>query len=324
MVLPDVQRKAMEAVCDELQRLGNLIEDNTTGVSQQFQTIAADTSRQTDIIETLIASARTFPVNGEQLALTDVAADLQSSLASLVSKISFLATRGQTMIQAFEAILHEVKAVHDSVSQINRINSQTNLLALNAKIEAVHAGPAGRGFSIVANEVRELASHTNTVSTELRARINRVETALGDSFSLLKEIASIDLADENVFTNDRIRMVVQGLISQHDQFTEALGGASATTERVTDEINAAVVRLQFQDRATQSIDNLRSVLGIVAKSISPSTDSGPDGAALLDRLERAILLGDMKQRVHSRIAGTTNDNEAPGGTSQDVSSVELF
>ena len=329
IVLPEVQRKAMEAVCDELQRLGNLIEDNTTGVSRQFQAIAVDTSHQTEIIGTLMASTRTFPINGEQLSLTDVASGLQSSLASLVSKISFLATRGQTMIQAFEAILHEVKAVHGSVSQINRINAQTNLLALNAKIEAAHAGAAGRGFSIVANEVRELALHTNTVSTELRTRITRVETALGDSFSLLKEIASIDLADENVFTNERIQMVVQGLINQHDQFADALGGASATTERVTGEINAAVVRMQFQDRATQSIDNLRSVLGIVAGSISQSTDpgsedSGADGAALLEKLERAILLGDMKQRVHARVVGVINDREAPRGQSGDDGSIELF
>lgn len=322
--LPHVQRQAVEAACDELQRLNSLIEDNTTGVSRQFQAIAADTARQTDLIETLMSSAQTFPINGEQLALTDVTAGLQSSLASLVGKIALLASRGQTMIEAFESILREVKAVHESVSQINKINAQTNLLALNAKIEAAHAGPAGRGFSVVANEVRELALHTNTVSAELRARINRVETAVGDSFALLREIANIDLADENVFTNERIQMIVQGLLSQHDQFADALGGASATTERVTDEINAAVVRMQFQDRATQSIENLRSMLGIVAHSILPSTDPGRDGTALLEKLERAILLGDMKHRVHARILGLANDNETPREQSQNECSVELF
>ena len=324
MILPDIQRKAMEAVCDELQRLGTLIEDNTTGVSQQFQAIAADTTRQTDTIETLIASSETFPINGEHLSLTDVASGLQSSLAGLVSKISFLSSRGQTMIHAFEEVLSEVQAVHDSVSQINKINSRTNLLALNAKIEAAHAGAAGRGFSIVANEVRELAMHTNTVSTELRSRINRVQTVLGESFDLLKEIATIDLADENIFTNERVQMIVQGLINQHSQFTDALGDASATTERVTDEINSAVVRMQFQDRATQSIENLRSILGVVANSIIPAADTGLNGAEMLEKLERAILLGDMKQRVHARITGIANAKASTAESSANDRDIELF
>lgn len=118
--------------------------------------------------------------------------------------------------------------------------------------------------------------------------------------------------------------VVFGFVKCHLSGKYALRGASATTKRVADEIDATVTRMPFQDRATQSIDNLRSVLGIVANSIFPSTDPAPDGSALLKKLERAILLGDMKQRVHSRITGMANDSDPPMEPSGDSGSVELF
>lgn len=322
--LPDVLGKALESVSGELRRLGKLIEDNTKGVSEQFQAIATDTARQTDTIEALMTSSGELQIGGESLALTDVATGLQESLATLVGKISFLSSRGQRMIKALEDVFREFQVVHESVAQINKINARTNLLALNAKIEAAHAGAAGRGFAIVANEVRELASHTNAVSSELHTRIKRVETVLGESFTLLKEIATIDLADENTFTNERVQSIVQGLVQQHGQFTDALGEASATTERVTDEINSAVVRMQFQDRADQCIHNLRAVLDVVGASISQGAHA-PAGHAVLERIEQAILLGDMKQRLHAHVLGLPAPPEEVASPKADAGNeIEMF
>lgn len=324
-LVPDVQHQAIVAAMDELSALSSLIEDNAAGVSQQFLGIAANTTRQTEIIQSLISDTSQIEINGEAFTLSDVASGLQDSMSSLVGKILFLSSRGMTMVYALEDVMAEMREVTASISQIEKINSRTNLLALNAKIEAAHAGAAGRGFSIVANEVRELAAHTNAISTELKDRVRKVSTGLTDSFSLLKEISTIDMSEENVLTNERIKMIIQGLLEQHARFADVLGSTSTMTEQVTGEINAAVTRMQYHDRATQCLQNISSVLSVVAQSINEARNNPTISPQdVTQRLDKVVTLGDMRRRVMARIKGEALPPESPPISGVQTPDIELF
>ncbi len=214
-LVPELQSRALGAIMEELTSLSTLIEENASGVSAQFQAIAADAGRQSEALEVLAMSGASITVGGKEMRLSDIATDLQDALGQLVGKIGFLSSHGIRMVGALEAVLTEMGAVNKSVAQISAISSRTNLLALNAKIEAAHAGAAGRGFSVVADEVRELATHTSQISAELNDRIRKVSGELSGSFATFKEIASIDMSDENTFAKDRIQTMVEGLVQQH-------------------------------------------------------------------------------------------------------------
>jgi methyl-accepting chemotaxis protein len=329
-LVPELQSRALGAIMEELTSLSTLIEENASGVSAQFQAIAADAGRQSEALEVLAMSGASITVGGKEMRLSDIATDLQDALGQLVGKIGFLSSHGIRMVGALEAVLTEMGAVNKSVAQISAISSRTNLLALNAKIEAAHAGAAGRGFSVVADEVRELATHTSQISAELNDRIRKVSGELSGSFATFKEIASIDMSDENTFAKDRIQTMVEGLVQQHELFSGALENSSEMTGRLTGEINQAVIRMQFQDRAMQEIQNIRTVLKAVIESIiaaaqaSDGTTAGA-GDMLLRSIDEGVTLGAMKSRIFKLIHGTAHTPSETGSKdSSDESGIELF
>lgn len=320
----EMRRRALEAAGQVLQGVSDLIEFNATGVSAQFGKIAGDAAAQTSGIRALIDNTSTIDVGGERVALTGVASELQGALAELVRKIIFLSSRGMAMVYALEDVLEEVRQVRRSVANIEKLNSQTNLLALNAKIEAVHAGDAGRGFAVVANEVRQLAMRTNEISSDLHQRITRVTAGLDNSFNLLKEISTIDMSEENIFANERINIIVDSLVRQHATFSEALEQASENTGRLTHEIQDAVVKMQFQDRATQEIHSVRQVLDIIMRSLaetSPAQGIAPD---ITDEIDRQLTLGDIKARVLATIQGLPPPESSPRSVETGPGEIDLF
>lgn len=321
----DAGLSALKAVNAELAALASIIEDHTTGVSTKFQDIARETGAQTEAFATLIASASRLTIRDQEISLTELADGLKRSLSDLVGKIVYLSSRGMNMVYALDDLIEQMRSVTTSVKQIEQISGRTNLLAINAKIEAAHAGEAGRGFSVVANEVRELATHTGTISGELRRRIEEASNGLKGSFALLQEISTIDMSDENVMSNERITLIIEGLLVQNERFSSALREAQGTAERVTEEINQAVIRMQFQDRATQVIQNLRAIIEGVIDGLSAPGASDELDRRIIAHIDRAVTLGDVKARILAAIGGEAAAL-VPAAAAEDShsGSVELF
>src|SRR5205823_2475962 len=80
--------------------------------------------------------------------------------------------------------------IGDVIKLITAIAEQTNLLALNATIEAARAGEAGRGFAVVASEVKQLAAQTAKATDEIATQIAGMQTATQDSVAAIKEIGT--------------------------------------------------------------------------------------------------------------------------------------
>ncbi len=323
------QRTMLDALVAELVIVSADVETNVHGLSDRFQNIVATTCEQSGIVQDLAASVQTVRIDGDTRQLTDVAAGLGETLAALIARITLMSSRGTTLGHTLDGVLGDLSSVEQSVVEIEKINRQTNLLALNAKIEAARAGNAGLAFGVVADEVRTLASTINSLSEVIKGQIGTVAEGLRSSHALLADIATIDMSEESRMADARVRMVMRALIDQNTRVADVLRQTGATTQAITTDVSAAIVAMQFQDRAKQRIQNVKAMLRAAGAELARLGDeTGADVAAVApDRawVEAAVAgctLNEVRTRLAQSLLGIAPAAEPEGA--DDLDGIDLF
>lgn len=198
----------------------------------------------------------------------NVAADAVSALAEKVNH-----AKSQT-----ENLAQSSAAIQNILSEIGGIAEQTNLLALNAAIEAARAGEAGRGFAVVADEVRNLATRTQTSTEEIRSMLGRLEGETQTIVSLMQE--SQQQAEETRDETQQVRQALIGInkeIEVINDMNNQIASAAEEQSSVSEEINRNVVMIN---------DTAVDVMGSMAQSVEVSNELSNRAAELQVELKR--------------------------------------
>ncbi len=278
--LSEAQRRALTALCEELETIDELVESSTSSIVSDFQNLASNSIEQARQIENLLESKNLVLMGDDRVSLEEAMARVESFLANLVSRTVDSATHSVSMVYALDGVMKDLSKIEKLIDDVDRLNSKTNVLAMNAMIEAARAGEAGRSFAVVAREVRGLSTSVKQLSDRMHDEIATVATGIRNGHVQLKAVASIDMS-ENLEMKDQLSTMMSDLIAQNSGMAAALNRSGEISGDISQDVSKLVSSLQFQDRASQRLQNVRSTITSIADaSLSLSEMASPIAARL--------------------------------------------
>lgn len=246
--------RGVTQIASAAEELSAVTEQTSAGVNSQ----RVETDQVATAMNEMTATVQEVARNAEEASNAAAAADKEARagekvIGEAIDQIELLAVEVGNSNNAMNHLKEESEKIGGVLDVIKAVAQQTNLLALNAAIEAARAGEAGRGFAVVADEVRSLAQRTQKSTEEIEGLITSLQSgtqevsAVMESSRILTD-SSVELTRRAVTSLENITRTVSTIQSMNQQIAAAAEEQSAVAE----EINRSV--LNVRDISEQTAD----------------------------------------------------------------------
>jgi methyl-accepting chemotaxis protein len=244
---------------------------------------------------------------------------LEESRGKLVSVIDTLKasqkSRNEMMAQ-IRNLTDYTTELRAMANQVAEIASQTNLLALNAAIEAARAGEAGRGFAVVADEVRKLS----TLSSETGKNMSGKVDIINSSISALSKIAA-NTAEEDKKSVENSESTIKHVLDHFKSVTTSLSDSAEQLQQesngIKKEVSDVLVSLQFQDRVSQILAHVRKNMDSLHLYLQNNRQDNKELPVNLSKINAQEWLAEMEstyatheqRQNHQGVQSTSNTKQ---------------
>jgi len=244
--------------------------------------------------------------------MRNFAQDTDSTLVSFIDSTEKMSSSTQHLMSQVQIIQQAMPTVIDALSGIDDISAQTNLLALNAAIEAARAGEAGRGFAVVADEVRALSTRSTQFSDVIKKQVENIKGLVDKLTETAEFVASQDISHV-VEAKDHISKELKDIIrkAESDQVTtKQLEGIG---QQLDDAINNAIRGMQFGDINGQHIDYTKDIVKFIIERLQQ-----------LESENLEAFASELKAYQQALAQRGKTDHNPVSATSMQSGEVELF
>jgi len=238
--------------------------DDSSKTSHSFIELQNDSSTQVAAaMEQMTHQIHDVSRNAEaaEQAANDAACNAstgKSVVENTITAIETLSSNIETVSQVTEDLANESNNIGSVLDVIRSISEQTNLLALNAAIEAARAGEHGRGFAVVADEVRTLASRTGQSTDEIQAMITKLQEGAKAAVEAVKSSQALSVSTvEQASSANTSLSEIERLVSIITEMNSQIARATEQQTQAADEVNLRINELS--QSTEQSLNNTKQL-----------------------------------------------------------------
>jgi methyl-accepting chemotaxis protein len=252
----------VEIVTSASEQLSAQIDQSSRGAEEQSHRIGETATSMEEMNATVLEVAKNASHAASTADQAKVKAEAGSKLVSqVVSGIDQVQRHSQEMKKDMGNLGQQAEGIGQILNVISDIADQTNLLALNAAIEAARAGEAGRGFAVVADEVRKLAEKTMTATKEVGEAIRGIQDGTR------KNIENVELAGKT------IEEVTKLANTSGESLREIVSLAEVTTDQVRSIATASEQQSSASEEINHSIEDVSRVSNETSEAMRQSTQA---------------------------------------------------
>mgnify|MGYP001039934444 CR=1 FL=1 len=303
----------------ELDRTSKIVSDSVTGLAKSFKELQRLSELQVDKV------GKTVSVNqdlgdDQHTTFEEFVISSSETLDRFVEVIVKTSKQSLETLQYTDDVVAQFERMFELLTEIESMASQTNLLALNAAIEAARAGDAGRGFSVVANEVRALSESSAILNQHIRSEIHQAQDTLGHLRDAVECMASADMTS-TLHEKQRITLMMAQVKKVNEESNKVVAQLVEISPQISEIAALGVRSLQFEDLVSQSLSSLQTNLSVLREISKHLTR-----IKLSSEKDVPKLLVDLQQLCKNLVIHS-NDKDQQRSVSQmslDEGDIELF
>ncbi len=271
-----------EVVKADLNQAKGIVADVIMELQGSFNTLNQQARSQTNLVLEVVHTLQDGTEDeshSNEVSFKAFTQNTQKLLDSFVDQTIDVSVQSMNMMHIINDTTEQMESVVKLLGDVKGISDQTNLLALNAAIEAARAGEAGRGFAVVADEVRTLSQNSNKFSDEIRDVVAKASENIQLAQETMQKIASKDMSMAMKSKEDVKKMITK-VNEQNAMVAGHLGRVGQATDQINESVGKAIRSLQFEDMLRQIVEHsgkhvekLRVVIDTIQTEIKSSSNA---------------------------------------------------
>ncbi|WP_041082964.1 methyl-accepting chemotaxis protein [Thermotoga profunda] len=264
--------KELGQIAQQSSDIASKLSSRAEEINKNIQNASASIQQVSSGVEEVAASAQNVSKSTQQLSeraerVTNSAKEGEKAIEKIVEIVARAKERADLTTKTVGGLTEDAKNIATIVETINSIAEQTNLLALNAAIEAARAGEAGRGFAVVADEIRKLAEQSKSATENIANILRKIQQSAKDADEQTNQTAKV--VDEASEQASVVGKRLKDILSE----VESMGSMVESTAASAQEQSAATQEMaSAMDNATKAVTSIVQQVEHMLELVKEQTD----------------------------------------------------